>query len=219
MLLHAAFPIGLFSRLYRILPSFHLAKLPKGPGIYIIIGVGYLYVGYSFDLHRRVPESQNEQGNWGTVYYLPMSPYHDLNRKEQGRLLRRLEKMCISALHTMTWGHQFPLLLTNKDHAKSLPWQAWAPYKPGEMTLGIDVAKKILKNAGVPSRYCKLPPQEKIQSLRNRDLTALIEASEFRRLNPFRPEFKPSSKAFSLVKSFRMHPAAANTVPVSRAVA
>lgn len=199
---------ALFSQLYRVLPGRSLSMVPNGPGLYAFTADGKLYFGMSLTLRKRVPKSQREQKFRGVVYFLPMEPCPHLSAEELRTVLLQIEGVCISALHTITWGHQFPLLLTNKERAVSLPSQAWAPDQPREMTLGIEVAKTILEDAGVPPRYCNLPPEEKIQSLRNQDLIAGFEALAFRHLNPFRPEFKPSSKAFSEVTIFQKHLAA-----------
>ena len=213
---------ALFSRLNRILSNFHLTSLPEAPGIYFLLNVGHLYIGRSRDLRRRVPASQNERSNWGAVYFLPLgSKGHSYSQDERKILLSQLEASCIAAAHTMIRGHQLPLLLGNKQHARTLPMSAWdtrhlvwPPNQRHDVSLGINVMTTIFENAGVAARYCKLPSRKMITSVRAMEFSEMAQAYTYCLENPFRPTFSTSAQEeCSLVKVFNQPLAAANTTP------
>lgn len=212
---------ALFSHLYRILSNFHLPHLPEAPGIYALLINGHLYIGKSRNLRRRVPESQNERRNWGAVYFLPMQVCQSFSPDEMRLLLSQLEASCIAAAHTIILGHQLPLLLGNRQHAKTLPLSAldarhllWPPSQRYDVSLGINVATAIFKDAGMAARHCKLPTWKMLASVREMEFSEQWEARRHVLANPFRPDFRSPVQEYSKVKTFNEPLVAANATPL-----
>lgn len=212
---------ALFSHLYRILSNFHLTRLPEAPGIYFLLTIGHLYIGKSRDLRRRVPESQSQRSNWGAVYFLPMQLRHGFSPDERNALLSQLEASCISAAHTMILGHQLPLLLGNRQHAKTLPlsaWESrhlvWPPNQRHDVSLGINATTTIFKDVGVAARHCKLPSRKMLASVREMEFSEQWEARRHVLANPFRPGFISPVQEYSKVKTFNEPLVAANATPL-----
>ena len=219
---HQGASCALFSHLYRILSNSHRPYLPEAPGIYFLLAMGHLYIGQSRDLRRRVPESQHQWSNWGAVYFLPMgSKGHSLSHDERKILMSQLEASCIGAAHTMIFGHQLPIRFGNRQHAKTLPFSAldarhlvWPPSQRHDVSLGINVARAIFKDAGMAARYCKLPSRKILASVQGMDFSKQWEARRHVLANPFRPDFNSPVQGYSKVKTFNEPLIAANATPL-----
>lgn len=170
-----------------------------------------------------MPESQHRWSNWGAVYFLPMGRKgHSLSHDERKILLSQLEASCIGAAHTMIFGHQLPMLLGNRQHAKILPlsvWKSrhlvWPPSQRYDVSLGINVVTEIFKDAGMAARHCKLPSQKVIASVRAMDFAEMAQAYTYCLEKPFRPAFSTSTQERCFqVKAFRQPSAAANATPL-----
>lgn len=212
---------ALFSHLYRILSNSHLRRLPEAPGIYFLLAIGHLYIGKSRDLRRRVPESQNQRSNWGAVYFMPMCTCHGFSRDEGEILLSQFEASCIGAAHTLIFGHQLPMLLGNRQHAKTLPLSACTsqhlvgpPNQRHDVSLGINVATAIFKDAGMAAGHCKLPSRKMLASVRDMEFSEQWEARRHVLANPFRPDFHSPVQGYSKVKTFNEPLVAANATPL-----
>ncbi len=210
-----------FSHLYRILSNLHLPHLPEAPGVYVLLINGHLYIGKSRNLRRRVPQSQNERSNWGAVYFLPMQLCYGFSPDERKLLLSQLEASCIAAAHTMIFGHQLPMLLGNRQHARILPLSAWAsqhlvwpPRQRHDVSLGINALRTIFKDAGVAARHCKLPSRKMLASVRDMEFSEQWEAHRRVLANPFRPVFHSPVQEYSKVKTFNEPLVAANATPI-----
>ncbi|WP_339110142.1 hypothetical protein [Thioclava sp. GXIMD4216] len=181
---------------------------------------GNLYIGKSWNLLRRVPESQNERRIWGAVYFLPMSKmHHAFSLEERKILLNQVEASCISVAHTMILGHQLPLLLGNRQHAKTLPLSAWAsqhlvwpPSQRHDVSLGINAMTTIFKDVGVAARHCKLPSRKMLASVRGMEFSEKWSAYEHVIANLFQPNFAVPRPGCFEVKKFKVPSIAVNDI-------
>ena len=131
--------------------------IPKMPGIYVLFGKSSLYCGGTQNLHRRVQDSKLSQGFGDTLFFFPIDPFGASKGRSIDKQIKSLEQACISALHTIIWGHGLPLTLTNQMHVLVLPKSAWPADISDELAFGISIAQTVLYSVGLPRCLVELP--------------------------------------------------------------
>lgn len=130
-------------------------QLPASPGIYFLSDGIRLYCGEGKNLRVRVPASlrYHRFGRFAILYPLVSSDKEKLKPR-----LQHLEAFCISALHTVIFGHGLPHDLRNQNHSKLLPTGAWS-VQADSYQLPIKIAQTVLFATGVPKHMTGLPDQ------------------------------------------------------------
>lgn len=153
MTFHQVLPFSPFLDIY-CMPRRHLDNWqPRGAALYAFHADDRVYLGESADLASRLMDSLREQGFGDTIICIILNPHRFPSR--DARL--ELEKLCISALHTLLWGHGTPLSLTNKRDVVLLEDVAWNADRPEGISIAICIARTILHAFGMPSAWFDLP--------------------------------------------------------------
>jgi|GEM_PF-2347876 len=137
------------------MPRCHLRDYrPPGPGLYALCADKRIYIGETGNLADRLLGSLRERKFGETIvcFSLRSPEFLSMRARRAG-----LEADCISALHTLLWGHRTPLSLANGQYVEILDATAWRAKCAPDLLFALAFARTILFALGMPPAWYGLP--------------------------------------------------------------
>lgn len=121
--------------------------IPKTSGIYFICGDKKIYIGYSENLNKRIPQSILYQ-KFGLNYHFLLLPVFSRPN------LKEIEEEMIITAHTIIFVNRleqkYNIELVNKTYLYGLPLAAWNPIFAHKYIYSTAVVQSVLRAMGVP---------------------------------------------------------------------